>query len=99
MNCEQAQDAILQVDDPATITTGDSELAHHVAQCAVCQLYVKRMMRLEDAAGRLPLPAGSEMAKARVMKAVGATVRRRHFFLHPRWLTAAAAMLLVGIGL
>ncbi|MDB5318425.1 MAG: hypothetical protein JWN40_56 [Phycisphaerales bacterium] len=108
MNCEQCQEAILLSDDPKTALVGDSEIAQHVAGCAVCQAFAQRLARLETTAGRLPLPGNSEVARGAVLVKIREQVaRRRRFFLGgerpfghaaKRWVGAVAAVLVVGIG-
>lgn len=100
MNCEQAQDAILMSDDPAASAAGDSELARHAAACAGCQAFVARLVRVEQVAAKIPTP-GSDAARRAVLDGprMLQIPARRRFFLRPAWLTAAAALLLIGIGL
>src|SRR4051794_40175000 len=100
MNCEQVQEAILLSDEPAKALTSDSELGQHVAACAVCQAFVQRLARMEMLAGRLGLPANSEAARAEVLANISQRVRtpERRLLLRPVWISAVAAMLVVGIG-
>jgi hypothetical protein len=100
MNCEQVQEAILLSDEPAAISTADSELGRHVAACAVCQAFVQRLARVEMMAGRLGLPANSEAARAEVLAHISQRVRmpERRLLLRSVWISAVAAMLVVGIG-
>src|SRR4051812_25080031 len=101
MNCEQAQEPILLSDEPAAIlSAADSELGRHVAECAVCQAFVQRLARVEMMAGRLGLPANSEAARAEVLANVRqrAQTRERRLLLRPVWISAVAAVLVVGIG-
>jgi hypothetical protein len=99
MNCQEAQDEILTSDDPAEIDAA-SELGRHVASCAVCQAMVGQLVRLEAAARQMPTP-GSQAAREFVKAKVRSTAnhRQRPLFLRPAWLTAAAAMLLIGVGI
>lgn len=101
MNCEQAQEAILLSDNPAAILSPvDSDLGRHLAGCAVCQAFVQRLMRLETMTGQLGLPANSEAARSEVLANVRQRVQapRRRMFIGPVWISAVAAVLVVGIG-
>jgi hypothetical protein len=101
MNCEHAQEAILLSDNPAAIlSAADSELGRHVAECAVCQAFLQRLARMEMMAGRLGLPANSEAARAEVLANVRQHVQKpeRRLLLRPVWISAVAAVLIVGIG-
>src|SRR5258706_15726251 len=108
MNCEQTQEAILLSDAPLAAMSPDTELGQHVAGCAVCQAFAQRLVRLEAMAARLPLPANSDAARAEVLGNIrGEVARRRRFFIGgerpfghaaKRWISAVAALLVVGIG-
>jgi len=100
MNCEQVQEAILLSDEPAKISAADSEFGRHVAECAVCQAFVQRLVRMEKMAGRLGLPANSEAARAEALANISQRVRmpERRLLLRPAWISAVAAVLVVGIG-
>jgi hypothetical protein len=101
MNCEHAQEAILLSDSPAAILlAADSELGRHVAECAVCQAFVQRLARVEMMTARLGLPANSEAARAAVLANVRQRVQtpERRLLLRPVWISAVAAVLVVGIG-
>lgn len=110
MNCEKCQEAILMSDAPgASILSGDSEIAQHVARCAVCSAFAQRLVRLEALAGRFPLPANSEQARAQVVGNIREQLEtRRRYYIggqRPLWQTAlrwggaVAAVLVVGFGI
>src|SRR4051812_10112542 len=96
--CELAQDAILQSDDPARFAAGESDLARHVAGCAACQEIVARVVRIEDEARGLAMPGESRGFKHKSLPIHGGGPRRR-MIPRPAWWTGIAAMLLVGVGI
>jgi hypothetical protein len=97
MNCETIQDQILSADDAGRL---GAELDAHVAGCAQCAAFARRLIAIESAAASLPVE-GSEAAKAAVMRRVraeAAPLPRRRFLLRPVW-GLVAAVLVIGIGL
>lgn len=96
MNCETIQDQILAADDPARL---GAELDAHVAGCADCAAFARRLIAIESAATGLPVE-GSQLAKAAVMRRVRRETAPlpRRFLLRPVW-GLVAAVLVLGIGL
>lgn len=101
MTCQEIQDAILMTEDVAKETAPDTELGRHIAGCAVCAAFAERLARVEHAAASLPVPPGSDEGKRATLTQVKwvAAHPRRRFFLRPSFLSAAAAILIFGIGL
>jgi hypothetical protein len=102
MNCEQAQEEILLADDPAALLAAGShsESGRHAMECAVCRAFTERLVRLEGAVAGLPMPVGSEDARQAVLAGVRSKTLapRRQMFLRPAWISAVAAVLVIGIG-
>lgn len=96
MNCQDVQDRILAADDARRL---GAELEAHVAGCAECAAFARRLIAIESAAGALPVE-GSQVAKAEVMRRVRREVAPlpRRFLLRPVW-GLVAAVLVLGIGL
>ena len=99
MNCEQAQEAILLSDNPAG-PHGDAAVNSHVAECSACQTFIQKLVRLESAAAALPAPGLVQAKQAALEKSRLLLIRpRRTFLLRPAFLSAVAALLVIGIGL
>lgn len=107
MNCRQAQDWLLQSEDPQLALAGSADLAAHVAGCAVCRLVAEKVRRLEQAWRALPVPAGAIRARAAFLKqlprpAVLPIIQPRRTpprrLRAPRWAVAALVFLAVGMG-
>src|SRR5262245_37986964 len=103
MNCSTLQRRLLLLDSPDQPT---GELAAHLAQCATCREWQRRMVQIEANLTRLPVPSSS--GKARLLlrlfpqkKPAVLPIRPRR--LVPRWpfvaAGLAAAVFLVTIGL
>src|SRR5476649_1477761 len=58
MTCHECQRSLLQLLDPSVPS---EELASHLAECAVCQQYQRRLVRIETNVPRLPVPASQAL--------------------------------------
>jgi hypothetical protein len=101
MTCQEIQDAVLMAEDVSKETAKGTELGRHIESCAACAAFVERLTRVEATAKSLPVPAGSHEAKRATLTQIKwvASHPRRRFFLRPSFLSAAAAMIVFGIGL
>ena len=106
MNCRQAQDWLLQCEDPRPAPSGSPELAEHLAGCEVCRLLTGKVRRLEQAWRPLPVPASADRARVAFLNRLSRPavlpiqpqrVRSRRFAT-PRWAVAALVFLAVGMG-
>lgn len=100
MNCPQAQEAILLGDNPAD-PVFQAELQSHIAQCAECQSISQQLKHLEALAAQLPAP-GSAKAKAAILQHVRSLEippAPRRLILRPMFLSAVAALLIVGVSI
>ncbi len=98
MNCPQAQEAILLGDHPAD-PVFQAELQSHIAQCAECQRISQQLKHLEALAAQLPAP-GSAQAKAAALehlRSLEIPPAPRRLILRPMFLSAVAALLIVGV--
>lgn len=97
MNCQQAQEAIL-LGDNAKDAVFQAELGRHVAQCEACRSISQRLIELEKIAAQLPTPGSAEgkSATLRHLRSLASRPQRR-LILQPVFLTAVAAVLIVGV--
>jgi hypothetical protein len=96
MNCQQAQEAIL-LGDNAGDAVFQAELQRHVAQCDACRNISQRLIELEKIATQLPAPGSAEGKSAMLKQVRSLTIRpQRRLILQPMFLTAVAAILIVG---
>ena len=65
MDCQDAQDRLLQAEDLSPEGLPSGELAAHLADCAACRQLLIDLVHLEEAWRAIPLPAGSERARRR----------------------------------
>jgi hypothetical protein len=104
MNCQSLRNWLLQVD---SLQPKDwpAEVANHLKSCARCVKYVNALSKLEKSWREQPLPADCARAKAAFVNIVTTlaksarpkpAVRRWH---PARWGAAAAAMILIALGL
>ena len=114
MNCKQAQERLLECEDPRRATQSP-DLAEHLRACDSCQRLVRKLVRLEQAVWELPQPAGVEAAQAKFLRrlnepraarpAATTTVRlnprprSRTLPLPLRTWAAVAAAIIVAVGL
>lgn len=68
----------------------------HLATCASCRGYLEELARLSGLIREAPLPAASEVTLARIQKRCRAAEDERRVARVAAWLTAAAAVVLVG---
>ncbi len=68
VNCQDAQDRLLEAEDlsPAGLSSG--ELASHLTDCAACRQLLMDLGHLEEAWRAIPLPAGSERAREALLE-------------------------------
>jgi hypothetical protein len=97
MDCRDAQDLLLQDEDPSA-----GELADHVARCGACRRLHADLARLDAAWRALPLPEGVDRARDAFLERLAsadrpATPERRRRSA-PRWLVAASLLAAVGVG-
>ena len=105
MNCEQAQDALLQCEDPRRAPRTAPELAEHLSGCAACSGMARKLVNLEQAVWVLPVPASMENARTEFLRRLeqrpNTLASRRRVFERRRlgaW-AAVAALVLMGLGL
>jgi hypothetical protein len=101
MTCQEIQDAVLMAQDVSKETAEGTELGRHIAGCAACAAFVERLVRVETAVASLPMPPGSDEGKRATLTQIKwvASHPRGRFFLRPSFLSAAAAILVFGIGI
>jgi hypothetical protein len=101
MNCQRAQDWLLQADCPRRLEEAPAEVSGHVRTCADCQRLIARLERLERRWREEPLPASAAGARDAFLRRLPATppaaVRLPRRTL-PRWLMAAGVFLALGLG-
>jgi hypothetical protein len=108
MNCQDAQDRLLEAEDLSPPGLSSGELASHLADCAACRQLVTDLGHLEEAWRAIPLPAGSERAREALLERLsrlaggveparrsGAGNSRR---VSPQWLIAASVLIAMGVG-
>src|SRR5579862_6807781 len=100
MDCEQVQSELLAADD---LEAPDGVLARvdqHVAGCATCAELVRKLRRLNETVRSLPVPVDIQAAQARFESqfaeklTAAPTHKRRWIIAPPRWVAAAAIVLL-----
>jgi hypothetical protein len=101
MTCQEIQDAVLMAEDVSKETAPDTELGRHIACCAACAAFARRLARIEHAAASMPIPPGSDEGRRATLTQIKwvASHPPRRFFLRPSFLSAAAAVLIFGIGI
>ena len=105
MNCEQAQQELLQCEDPRRAPRGDTQLAQHMRSCAGCRAVARKLVALEQAVWVLPVPESLDSARTVFLERLvrqPVTLRPRPLALRGRALrtwTAAAALVLAAVGL
>jgi hypothetical protein len=104
MNCQRAQDWLLQADRPGRLEEAPAEVGTHVRTCADCRRLVGKLERLEQHWREEPLPAEAEKARDAFLQRLPAAATApsvthppRRWSL-PRWLVAAGVFLAVGLG-
>jgi len=98
MNCQEAQEAILLSDNPADFTS-NPELAKHVTECAACSEISLQLSRMQTAMATFPMPGSAEGKAATLKRVRSFEMRPRRLILHPMFLSAVAALIVVGVGL
>jgi hypothetical protein len=100
MNCQHAQDWLLQADHPRQLEEAPADVSGHVRTCADCQRLADRLERLEERWREEPVPASAERVRDDFLLrlpsgAAPATLplRQRRFLTRPRWLLAATVLL------
>jgi hypothetical protein len=110
MNCRSLQRWLLQAEDPVRLP---AEVREHLLECPACRRLQSRLVRIEQHAGRLPVPPSTAKADfvreflapargAGFQPAAGAPGRLEAYPTRPwRYVAAAAAavLFLVGAGL
>jgi hypothetical protein len=100
MNCPQAQEAIL-LGDNSSDPVFQAELRRHIAQCAECQAISQRLNHLETIAAQLPTPGSADAKTATLqrLRTLEIPPTPRRLVLRPMFLSAVAALLIVGVAL
>ncbi len=108
MDCQDAQDRLLEAEDLSSEGLSSGELAAHLANCAACRQLVLDLVHLEECWRAIPVPAGSERAREafleRLSRPTGgvepARLRRTRWQrrLSPQWLIAASVLVAMGVG-
>ena len=102
MNCQNAQDWLLQSDLSAG-EVAPVDVAAHVSHCPRCQAFADKLRGLEQAARSLPSPAGAEASREAFLQ----RLQRGEVKIKPvrvsmprvvKWVAAVAAMLLLAVG-
>src|SRR5262245_44288430 len=103
MDCQRAQDWLLQAEDPRP-GCFPAEVAEHVGRCPTCGQLGLQLARLEQAWRQQPLPPSAETARAAFLKRLPSRPnslgpRRLRFprLTPPRWAIAALVLLTVGM--
>jgi hypothetical protein len=103
MDCQRAQDWLLQAEDPR-LERCPAEVADHLRRCPACGRLGAQLARLEQVWRQQPLPASAEPARAAFLKRFPARpsspVPRRLLLPRltpPRWAVAALVLLTVGL--
>lgn len=102
MNCQNAQDWLLQSDLSAGETV-PADVSAHISQCACCQAFARRLGDLEQAASNLPLPPGADggetfIARLRSGEVKATSARVLMMRRVVKWTSAVAAVLLLAVG-
>src|SRR3954469_7104732 len=100
MNCPQAQEATLLGDHP-TGPVFQAELQTHIAQCTECQTISQQLKHLEALAAQLPAPGSAEAKAATLqhLRSLEIPPAPRRLILRPMFLSAVAALLIVGVSI
>jgi hypothetical protein len=103
MNCREAQDWLLQAEQPRQPDASPPAVADHLRTCPDCRRLVARVERLEADWRALPLPPGAERARQRFLDrraarppARGQPAARRGRLA--RWAAAILFLLTLGLG-
>lgn len=111
MKCESAQDWLLQCDEIRP-KSWPREVRHHVKACTACYQFAKSIKKLENAWRNQPLPSDAKKPGIKFLKKIArleetpqptkptpSKQKPTPFWVRPaRWLSAAAAVLIVGVG-
>ena len=104
MNCQEAQELLLQIDSLET-SVPPWPIREHVEGCAACHEFYRRLCRLEQAVAWLPEPEGSAQANAKLQRMLDSRLPARPRVLRINWnhrvtrsLLAVAASILLAIG-
>jgi hypothetical protein len=103
MECSEAREALLLCDDPGPDRCAPADLAEHLRACAACQTLAEEICRTEQAWRDQPVPPSVEQAKETFLKRLPRRGRPRWVVLRrlpaPRWLAAAAVLLVTALGI
>ena len=106
MKCESVQDRLLQCENLRP-KSWPREMRHHVKACSACYEFAKSLKRLEKAWCDQPLPSQARKPRPKFLKRIARLERPAPLKpLKPasrswrpvRWLSAVAAVLIVGMG-
>jgi hypothetical protein len=104
MDCPQAQNWLLQAEDPRPEHCANAEVADHLQGCAACRSFAVDLLQLEQGWRELPLPAAAETARQAFLaklprpsvRTAGLNPAARQAGRMVRW--AVAALLFIGVG-
>jgi len=77
VECREAQNWLLQAEDPRADRAPNEELADHLRRCADCTLLGQDVLQLEAAWRSLPLPESASTARASFLQTLPAPVAAR----------------------
>jgi hypothetical protein len=100
MNCNQAQEWLLQADSPRP-AAWPAAIANHVEQCAACRSLIDDIVHLESTWRKRPTPPEADRSRLAFLESMPkiAAPRRRPRRPSFRWAAAAAILLCFGVGL
>lgn len=104
MKCESVQDWLLQCDNLQP-KTWPRDLRHHVKACSACYEYARSLKRLEKSWRDQPLPSQSRKPRPKFLKRITRLERPEptkptgRSWRPVRWLSAIAAVLVVGVSI
>lgn len=100
MKCEAAQDWLLQCENLLP-KTWSKDVRRHVKACAACYEFARSLKKLENAWRNQPLPAQAGKPEAKFLKRIARLEEpaqpARPWPRPGRWLSAVAAMLILGV--
>ncbi len=99
MTCEEGQQLILAADNLQDPTQFTPELRAHLESCPQCQKFLAQLVRIEAAAGMLPLPAAAREPSAEFLSRVEKISASRRPFARVWVRRAIAAAVVIAVGL
>ncbi len=107
MDCHEAQEWLLQSEDPRPERCGSPQLADHLQTCHACSALTRELLQLEQGWREIPLPAAVEPARLAFLDQLAHTqtapsVRRPARPARAwtrRWALAASLLVAAGLGI